>query len=238
VHAPTENKDIRVNEQFHDDLQRVYENTAKDAVIILGDLNAKIGKEQAYSQVSGRHTLHDSSNLNGEMVCNFAIQNNIIIMSTQYQHKRIHKATWIAPDRATINQIDHVLINAEKRSAVEDVRSMHGLTCDSDHFLVKTVIKQKLITTLGTGTRDKKGWNTDNLINQDKLRQYRSNLRSHLSNVKVEDIEKEWENIKKAICEAATETIGIQQKYLRTERWDDECRSVMNEKNIARQRCL
>jgi hypothetical protein len=77
----------------------VYESTAKhDVVIILGDLNAKIGKEQAYSQVSGMYTLHDSSNQNGEMVCNFAIQNNMIIMSTQYQHKRIHKGTWIAPD--------------------------------------------------------------------------------------------------------------------------------------------
>jgi hypothetical protein len=94
----------------------VYENTAKhDAVIILGDLNAKVGKEHAYSQVSRRHNLYDSSNQNGEMVCNFAIQNNMTIMSAQYQHKRIHKGTWIAPDGATVNQIDHVLINANKK---------------------------------------------------------------------------------------------------------------------------
>jgi hypothetical protein len=39
--------DIRVKEQFYDDLQRVYENTAKhDAVITLGDLDAKIGKNK------------------------------------------------------------------------------------------------------------------------------------------------------------------------------------------------
>jgi hypothetical protein len=95
---------------------------------------------------------------------------------------------------------------------------MHGLNCDSDHFIVKTVIKQKLITTLSTGTRDKKRWNSNNLINQDRLRQYRSNLHRNLSNFKVEEhVEKEWENIKKSICKAATETIGIQQKYLRNE---------------------
>jgi hypothetical protein len=76
---------------------------------------------------------------------------------------------------------------------------MCGLNCDSDHFLVKTVFKEKLITTPRTGTRDKKRWNPDNLIkdirkdgtldnliNQDKRRQYRSNLHRNLSNVKVE----------------------------------------------------
>jgi hypothetical protein len=68
-------------------------------------------------------------------------------VSTQYQHKRTHNGSWIAPDEATVNQTDHVLINAKKRSVVEDARSMRGLNCDSDHFLVKTVIKQKLITT-------------------------------------------------------------------------------------------
>jgi hypothetical protein len=90
------------------------------------------------------------------MVYDFVIQNNMIIMSIQYQHKRIHKCIWIAPNVATVNQIDHVLINAKKRSIVEDVRSVLGLNCDSDHFLVKTTIEQELITTTRTGTRDKK----------------------------------------------------------------------------------
>jgi exonuclease III len=50
VHYPTEDKYIRIKEQFYDDLQRVNENTAKhDAVIITGDLNAKAGEEKAYS---------------------------------------------------------------------------------------------------------------------------------------------------------------------------------------------
>jgi hypothetical protein len=50
VHAPPEDKDIGVKEQFYDDHQRVYENTAKhDVVIILWHLNVKTGKEQAYS---------------------------------------------------------------------------------------------------------------------------------------------------------------------------------------------
>jgi len=52
--------------------------------MILGDLNAKIGKEKAYESVTGKNILHDISNQNGEMVCNFAIENNLTVMSTQF----------------------------------------------------------------------------------------------------------------------------------------------------------
>ena len=46
------------------------------------------------------------------MLCEFAFANNVIMMSTQFQHKQIHKATWIPPSQNTINQIDHVFIKA------------------------------------------------------------------------------------------------------------------------------
>jgi hypothetical protein len=112
-----------------------------DIVMILGALNAKIGKEKAYENVTGKHTLHGVSNQNGEMICNFANENNMTVMSTQFQHKSIHKGTWISAELTTVNQTDHILINTNKKKAVQDVRTLRGLNCDSDHFLVKTIIK-------------------------------------------------------------------------------------------------
>jgi len=55
------------------------------------------------------------------MVRNFAIENKMIVMSTQFQHKTIHKGTWILPDLTTVNQIDHILINTNKKKTVQDV---------------------------------------------------------------------------------------------------------------------
>jgi len=53
-----------------------------DIVIIMGDLNAKIGKEKVYQQVVGKNTLHESTNANGECASEYAIANNMKIVST------------------------------------------------------------------------------------------------------------------------------------------------------------
>jgi endonuclease/exonuclease/phosphatase family metal-dependent hydrolase len=65
------------------------------------------------------------------------------IMSTKFKHK----GTWVAPDRNTCNQIDHVLVNQNKSSMIQDVRTLRRLNCDSDHFLVKILITRILIRT-------------------------------------------------------------------------------------------
>ena len=65
--------------------------------MVLGDLNAKIGKDKAYENVTGKHTLHEVSNQNGELICNFAMENNMTVMSTQFQRKTIHKGTCTSP---------------------------------------------------------------------------------------------------------------------------------------------
>jgi endonuclease/exonuclease/phosphatase family metal-dependent hydrolase len=67
-------------------------------------------------------------------------------MSTQFQHKTIHKGTWTSPDFTTVNQIDHVLINTTKKRTVQDIKTLRVLNCDSDHFPFKTIIKRRLIT--------------------------------------------------------------------------------------------
>ena len=55
---------------------------------------------------------------------NNAVANNMIVMSTQFQHKQIHKGTWRSPDHNIINQTDHILVNQNKKEAIQDVQSM------------------------------------------------------------------------------------------------------------------
>ena len=91
INAPTEDKEEDMKEQFYEQLQRTHDRVPKhDVTIIISDMNAKLGKEKVFSQVVGHHILHSIYNENGEMVANYAISNNMFLISTNFQHKKIH----------------------------------------------------------------------------------------------------------------------------------------------------
>jgi hypothetical protein len=79
------------------------------------------------------------------MLCEFAYANYMIMRSTQFQNKQI-KANWISTDQTPINQTDHVLVNANNKEVIQDIRSMKGPNMDLGHFLQNLIIKQKLLT--------------------------------------------------------------------------------------------
>jgi len=173
------------------------------------------------------------------MLLEFAIGNNLTVMSTQFQNKNIHKGTWLAPDQLTLNQIDHVLINNKKKDLTEDVRSMRGPNIDSDHYLLMIIVSQNLpkIYTKKNIVQSVT-WNKSNLKNPTKLLEYRKALYTKLENqYQLQDMEQEWDQIKKAITEAAQETIQTQNKKQKNEWWDD-CQQAIKEKNEARKTWL
>lgn len=110
----------------------------------MGDLNAKIGREQAFRSIIGAHSKHDILNDNGLRIIDFAMEKGMIVSSTQFPHKKIHKETCISSGGLSRNQIDHVLIDARHASDISDVRSYRGADVDSDHFLIKATYLQKL----------------------------------------------------------------------------------------------
>jgi len=241
IHAPTEEKGEDTKERFYAELQQIQEKVPKHGLlIIIGDYNAKIGRERVYQTAIRNHTLHETANRNWELMCEYAIANDMVTASTFFQHKNIHKGTWISPDTLTLNRIDHVLVSNNKKQMMQDVRTLRGPNCDSDHFLAKVIVKQKLITTQKEIAK-KLRWDNSNLQSPEKLRAYNKRLNERLENQNQEDmenVEQNWQNIKAAILEAAKEIIQMQPSTAYREWWDEECRKAIEEKNIPRKKCL
>jgi len=76
-------------------MEDVYNGSAGSIKIIVGDLNAKIGRELEYRATTGGHSLHERTNSNGNMLIDFAIGRGMIIKSTMFPRKDIHKYTWM-----------------------------------------------------------------------------------------------------------------------------------------------
>jgi hypothetical protein len=123
IHAPTEEKSEDEKNSFYDLFEKEYKCPKSDIKLILGDFNAKIGQENTLMGIIGQRRLHKDSNDNGMRVIGYAASRNMVIGSTMFSHKEIHKATWKSPDGRTFNQIDYVLIDARHRSNLIDVRS-------------------------------------------------------------------------------------------------------------------
>jgi exonuclease III len=111
VHAPTEDENDDVKDNFYDKLERVFNKFMKYHLkILLGDFNAKVGQNDIFKPTIWNESLHEISNDNGVRAVNFAMSKNLTVKSTMFPHCNIHKFTWRS-DGKTHSQIDHILID-------------------------------------------------------------------------------------------------------------------------------
>jgi hypothetical protein len=111
---------------------------------MMGNANAKVGRETVHQPTISKHNLHESTNENGLRLVDFGAGRQIAIKSTYFMQKRIHLQTWHSSDGHTFNQIDHCLIDARHFSDDINVMAPRGANIDSDHMLVVKKLKARI----------------------------------------------------------------------------------------------
>ncbi|PNF20284.1 hypothetical protein B7P43_G14727, partial [Cryptotermes secundus] len=145
VQAPTEDKIDDIKERFYEELEHVFDKFLKYPMkILLGDFNAKVGREDIFKPTIGNESLHEISNDNGVRVVNFATSENLAVKSTMFPHRNIHKFTWTSPDGKIHNQIDHILIDRRRHSSILDVTTFKAADFNTDHYLVVAKVRERL----------------------------------------------------------------------------------------------
>jgi hypothetical protein len=123
MHAPSGDKSDDSKDSFYEEMEQVFDNFPRYHMkILLGDLNAKVGRENIFKPTIGNESLHQDSNDNRVRI-NFATSKNLVVKSTVFPHRNIHKHTWTSPDGQTQNLTDHILIDRRWDSSILDARS-------------------------------------------------------------------------------------------------------------------
>jgi exonuclease III len=94
VHTPCQDNGDDEKDSFYEELGRVFDQFPRyDTKIILGDFNAKAGRENIFKPIIGNESIHEISNGNGVRVVNFTTSKNLAVKSTMFPHRKIHKNT-------------------------------------------------------------------------------------------------------------------------------------------------
>jgi len=165
-----------------------------------GSTNCQIASAIKYSSVS--------------KLVKFATSKNLVVKSTMFRHRNIHKNTWTSPDGKIHNQIDHVLIGGRWHSSVLDVRSFKGADCDTDYHLVITKVRERLaVGKQAAQGFDRQRFNLKKLNETEVREQYQIEITNRFAALENfnddEDVDRTWENIKENSQTSVKESLGL-----------------------------
>ena len=202
-----------------------------DLLVILGDLNARVGANTtSWHSVIGPHTLGEC-NESGVKLLDFCANNQLLITNTWFQHKSIHQATWFRNgDRSrTGHMIDLVLVNTRFRSSVLDTRVYRNTYHESDHELVVSTFQFKIkskrhqlrpshciVSGLSSTTKAS----------------FQSAFSAPFNHLFQGDVDTSWEAFRAAVC-AASETLPMAPPKHEAEWVTDELRNLSKKKRNA-----
>ena len=144
-YAPTNDAEEETKDTFYQQLQKALDNVpSHDVLLEIGDPNAKVGRSNEEREKTMGKNGCSEMNENGERLVDICGLSDLVIGSTIFEHKEIHKLTWISPYRNVKNQIDHALINGRWKHSLHNVTVKRGADVGSDHHLLLATVKLQL----------------------------------------------------------------------------------------------
>lgn len=232
VYAPTADGEDNDIETFYEQIEEALKMTkCKEITMILGDLNAKIGKGQSGKNV-GKYGLGER-NERGDRLMQFCQDQNLIITNTFFKLPDRRLYTWRSPadkpNKIVRNQIDYIMINERYRNAVKAVKAYPGADVFSDHnpIIAKVTLKLKNIKRHQRTPRMETRKLKDPVVKQTLQQKVHKNLDK--LNIKNEDVDEQWKALKQCILDPSKEILKEPPK--KKEKWmNDQILSMMEQR--------
>ena len=154
VYAPTMTHPDEEGEAFYSCLREaIHSVPSKDKLLVLGDFNARVGRNKhTWPGVLGSHG-HGKENSNGLLLLSLCAEENLVITNTVFKHKDVHKVTWMHPRSKHWHMLDYIITRHQDLSEILDTRAMRGADCWTDHVLLRC---KSLLRCAQTGAEEAK----------------------------------------------------------------------------------
>lgn len=215
AYAPTLNDTELIKDEFYESLDTAIRTVPfADKLILLGDFNARVGKDhQLWPGVIGRHGI-GSMNSNGLRLLSLCSEHSLNITNTTFQLKNKYKVSWMHPRSKHWHLLDYIIIRQRDNQDITLTRAMRGAECSTDHNL----IVGNLILAIRPAARRIPA---QNKLNCDKLKDVsvRNEFRMKLADAFIDPqptninnqagLDEEWSFIKTQLYKCAETTLGF-----------------------------
>ena len=142
TYAPTNTSSDEVKDAYYEALNDlVTQIPTQDQIVILGDLNARVGNDSdSWPTSLGKHGI-GNINENGQRILEFCTLHNMCVTNTLFPLKPHLKTSWMHPRSKRWHQLDPIIVKKEHSRNVKKTRVYHSADCDTDHSLVGCQIK-------------------------------------------------------------------------------------------------
>jgi len=119
----------------NDNLNFVLQTVPFKDRLLLGDINARVGRDaQTWLRVLGQHSV-GNENFNGSLLLQTCSEHELAITNTYFQQANKNKTTWQHPRSKHWHMIHHVISRQRHLKEVHSTRAMRGTGMWSDHRL-------------------------------------------------------------------------------------------------------
>lgn len=246
AYAPSEDTEDGIKGAFYDLIEKEWRNLpAYDIKLLMGDFNAKVGKEQIWRKVARLNSLHTDSNDNRVRLLSLADNRvrllslatacDLKVISTHFSRKGIHKVTRVSPNGQVGNQIDQDLIDHTRTSHTQNVHSIRKAECGSDHSIELVNLYQRIKLEKNKVMQTAENVEIDKLKYKRILTEFRQKLSGCFEVLEIvepeggleDTVKNGWIVIKNTTQNCVKEVCGKIQRKNKNPWFDDECKDAV-----------
>ena len=216
VYARTLTSDDETKDSFYDDLHRTIRSVPKnDKLVVLGDFNARVGRDHLlWDGLIDKHG-HGNCNANGCLLLGLCTERDLTVTNTLFRLPLRQKTTWRHPRSKHWHALDYVLTRKRDIKDVCITCSMPGADdCWTDHCLLLSRLRMNIRVPPRhpASSRPQRRFDYHKLKDPMWISCFQEVATAHLATYPPSNVNENWSSLRDALTTAAVETIGFSKR--------------------------